>query len=582
MKYVKYTAVLVAVALLPGVFQSAQEEPSVAGQWVTVLDPTDRTGSSDLLMPINPVHAVLLPNGKILFIAGSRNNPTGEYLAAVLDLATGVFTVKRLEIDLFCNAASFLPDGRVLVIGGTVQPGPGERRTAIFDWTREEWVLGPPMADGRWYATVTVLPDGEIVAVSGTNSHEALNMTGEVFTPGIGSWSAPFQTPKLPLYPWGHMFPPDGKVFYSGRPSWIFDPKTLKWREVAGTQYDHGSGTSTKISGTSAQLMLDPRDGYRSKVFVLGGGFPPTPTNTAEVIDLSAEQPAWQSVKPMEEVRTYANATLLPNGFVAVTGGSTDTPLTELFNPETSTWIADARGKFPRGYHSVALLLPDGTVLKAGSNPAEDYERRIEIYSPPYLFTGTARPVITSVPAGIAYEQEFTVGFQSGQITSVVLMRLGADTHGFNMEQRGVRLVFSDPGTGVLSVTAPPDGKIAPPGYYMLFLIDGAGVPSVAQFVQLTGETQTPPPIQIPGQPAVKCLGKAATIVGTSGNDVLIGTSRPDVIHGLGGNDIIFGKGGNDTICGGKGDDHIFGGRGRDTCYGGSGTNTIKGCEKSK
>jgi hypothetical protein len=137
------------------------------------------------------------------------------------------------------------------------------------------------------------------------------------------------------------------------------------------------------------------------------------------------------------------------------------------------------------------LLLPDATVLLTGGNPRRgSYEGHLEIYSPAYLFNiggGFAlRPTITGVPAAIGYGATFQVLTPvAADIASVVLVRPGAATHAFDMDQRLVGLSYAV-GLGALNVTAPPNGNIAPPGYYMLFILNSAGVPSVARFVKLS------------------------------------------------------------------------------------------------
>src|SRR5207247_1554637 len=121
------------------------------------------------------------------------------------------------------------------------------------------------------------------------------------------------------------------------------------------------------------------------------------------------------------------------------------------------------------------------------------YEQNIEIYQPPYLFTtdSTAnvilapRPSISSLPSKVIYGSSFTVQtLDAANISSVALIRNGSATHAFDMDQRYVGLSFTA-GSGALNVTSPPNGNIAPPGYYMLFLVNNLGVPSVAKFVQL-------------------------------------------------------------------------------------------------
>jgi hypothetical protein len=201
----------------------------------------------------------------------------------------------------------------------------------------------------------------------------------------------------------------------------------------------------------------------------------------------------------MSEPRIEMNATLLPNGKVLALGGSLNDEDTstasynaDLYDPATSTFSSAGKNAYPRLYHSVSLLLSDGTVWFAGGNPTPgptSYEAHMEIYQPAYLFnadgTLAKRPTISSAPRSIFYGSPFTVQTpNAASIASVVLMRDGAVTHAFDMDQRMVGMSFTA-GSGSLTVTAPPNGNIAPPGYYMLFLLNRSGVPSVATFVHL-------------------------------------------------------------------------------------------------
>jgi hypothetical protein len=195
----------------------------------------------------------------------------------------------------------------------------------------------------------------------------------------------------------------------------------------------------------------------------------------------------------MTSPRVQLNATILPNGQVFVSGGSAaplgENPVhrAELYTPGPGpgTVRAAARATCDRRYHSNTLLLPDATVLAVGDNTTPNWEERIEIYSPPYLFNGTARPTISSAPPNVTYGGTFAVGTpDAASIRKVVLIRPGAPTHAFDMEQRLVGMTFTA-GAGVLNVTAPPNSNLAPPGYYMLFILKGNGTPSVAKFVKL-------------------------------------------------------------------------------------------------
>jgi hypothetical protein len=128
--------------------------------------------------------------------------------------------------------------------------------------------------------------------------------------------------------------------------------------------------------------------------------------------------------------------------------------------------------------------------VMAGGNPERGtYNNTLEIYQPPYLFTSTGalavQPTITSAPSSIPYGNTLTVQTPNAStISSVVLVRNGTVTHAVGMDQRMVGMNFTV-GSGSLTVTAPPNSNIAPPGYYMLFILNSSGVPSVAQVVQL-------------------------------------------------------------------------------------------------
>jgi hypothetical protein len=196
--------------------------------------------------------------------------------------------------------------------------------------------------------------------------------------------------------------------------------------------------------------------------------------------------------------RVQLNATILPNGKVLVSGGSTkDEDIStavlpaQVYDPSTNSFSSAGSMEFPRVYHSNTILLPDGRVLAVGGNPERKvYEPHIEIYYPAYLFNSDGspakRPSITSVtPSAIPYGSTFQLHTDDpSSIRSVVLIRPGAATHAFDMEQRLVGLAYTQY-NGYLNVTAPASGNLAPPGYYLLFVTNAAGVPSVGKFVQL-------------------------------------------------------------------------------------------------
>jgi hypothetical protein len=464
-----------------------QSQPGVLGQWTTL----------PYQMPINPVHLAVLRNGKVLVVAGSGNVAAEtNFRAGLWDPQSGSITTRSLAWDMFCNAMVTLPDGRVLINGGNLQYDPfhGQPKNAVYDPSTDLFTDVQNMAHGRWYPTATVLGDGRVMTFSGLSETGSTNTAVEFYTAGSG-WSAESAagwTP--PLYPRMHLLT-DGRVLYSGSGtgSRIFNPTTKAWTAVVATTNYSG----TRTYGTSVLLPLTPANGYQPRVMIFGGGNPAT--TTTEILDLSAPSLHWQNGPAMSQPRIEMNATILPNGKVLATGGSTNDEdiatasfNADLYDPATNTFTSAGANAYPRLYHSGSLLLPDATVALLGGNPTRgSYESHIEIYTPAYLFnvdgSPATRPTISGVtPGPIAFGGVFQVQTpNAADIASVVLVRPGTPTHAFDMDQRLVGLSFSI-GSGALDVTAPPSGNIAPPGYYMLFVLNSAGVPSIATFVQLT------------------------------------------------------------------------------------------------
>lgn len=492
-------ALLVLASALATAPPRAAAQADVTGDW-RILPATS---------PVNPIHAGLLHTGRVLLASGSENDPTHtDFRAAVWNPTNGAFSLQEVPWDLFCNAMSFLADGRVLITGGNLQYNPfrGTRTTTIFDPAIEKFIQVQDMARGRWYPSNALLADGTTMTFSGWLETAGVpNDAVEIYDVGTG-WSPELHAPFAPpLYPWLHLLP-DGRVFFSGSTpdSAIFNPATRSWTTgVARTTYGQD-----RHYGHSVLLPLRPEENYRARILIAGGTNPATAT--AEVIDLSVSPLRWRALPPMSAPRIEGTAILLPTGTVLVLGGSandndssTAALDADLFDPATETWRPAGRSTIPRLYHSLALLLPDATVWVAGSNPFQGaWENRMEIYSPSYLFTRdgsgavvpAARPAITGAPARVGYGATFQVQTpNAADIGSVVFVRPGSNTHAFDFEQRVVGLTFTA-GSGALTVTAPPTANVAPPGYYMLFVLNRAGVPSVARFVHLSPTPGNQPP----------------------------------------------------------------------------------------
>jgi len=261
-------------------------------------------------------------------------------------------------------------------------------------------------------------------------------------------------------------------------------------------------------------LPLLPEQAYRGSVLMAGGGGAKesalcgdtVANQTAQIFDadLPNNMGTWRmSANTMANPRFMVDAVLLPDGKVlfangAAMGKADDAHVTvgfaELFDPQTETFSPYTPTSVRRHYHGTALLLPDGRVALAGhtkewnKSPVEVNQFAIEVISPSYLFRGP-RPLVTHigfVGSMIGYGQEVTISVdRSADIARVALIRPGSVTHQLNTDQRYVGLTITQRTNGSLTVNAPPESGIAPPGYYMLFVVDNRGVPSVGQFVRL-------------------------------------------------------------------------------------------------
>lgn len=456
-------------------------DPAIVGKWSGVINWS--TPSPGWV----PTHAILLPTGKVMYVSSYTDGAKPR----IWNPATGAITTAASPgYNLFCMGHSLLASGKVLMTGGHVADYVGYARSTVYDPFTNTFSRKGQMNAGRWYPTNTTLPNGDVLVVSGTTtSNTEYNNLPQVYQTATGTFrSLTNAVYRLQVYPF--MFvAPNGKVFAAGwQPATRYlDPAgTGTWTNVATSKY------GWRNYGTAVMY------GYGKILLVGGSGNKtdgPPPTNTAEVIDLTSSTPTWKYVASMARARRQLNATLLPDGKVLVTGGSSGlgfdnwkAPVyeAEMWDPATNTWKTLAKAARYRGYHSFALLLPDGRVLTGGgqlNSSGQANGANIQIFSPPYLFKGT-RPTISSFPTSVAYGSKRFIGTPDAtSITRVSWIRLGAVTHSFDQNQRFTVLPFTKV-SGGLNVTFPANSKASPPGHYMLFILKSS-VPSVAKIIRI-------------------------------------------------------------------------------------------------
>ncbi|NUS14495.1 MAG: DUF1929 domain-containing protein [Streptomyces sp.] len=493
-------------------------------------------------------HVALLPTGKVLLfsfesvednpqkepaptdVIGSRNagrayvwDPAaGEGPAAfkavpppVVDMPDG--TSQPRPAPFFCAGHSYLPNGMVGVFGGNLggNGGTGAKLALVFDPWTETWHQQKDLSVGRWYPTVVTDAEGRQVIMSGQSELGWGTPTpvieqfpakgipvpldkGQV-PDGVAAERWTSEAPYRMDYP--HLFSlNDGKIYGFGRDAdqeWRFDPAT----QVRTQLPDRPDGGLRNYG--SAVALPNGTQGPDS-VLILGGN-----RNDPNTYRFSGG--AWHKDTPRAFGRTQDDTLILPDGTLLTVNGSYDirnygngdyNPNADLkyrqieLRDASGKWTLGPSQRLPRGYHSNAVVLPDGRIMVTGdelqqiaNNPdiTSGMNGTIEIYEPAYLHQG-ARPTLTRVPAGpVRYGSSLRVTTTTpGQVSRAVLMAPITSTHAVDTSQRHLDLQITGRSGNQLTLKAPPSADAAPPGYYMLFLLDDKGVPSVAKWVKLT------------------------------------------------------------------------------------------------
>jgi len=446
------------------------------------------------------MHSALLPKtNKVLFWGYVRTDqsrlwdyttPAGKYdfpQNQPGDVAPAPPTPPYCNLHSAGHAYLDNDEGTLLAHGGESQD---EKQTLLFHPPTLQWERKSPTDHGRFYATTLTLPDGKLLTLFGSLGPDSI----EVYDPGTGTWSAPKALPAsfdYRYYPWTYLLP-GGELFIAGhqkttrRFDWtanpIIDDPAKRWDTNAG---DRSPGGSER--GTSVLLPLRPPN-YEPRILIAAGNSPAA-QQTSEMIDLSEPMPSWKYLQNLNVARPdQCTSVLLPDGKVFLAGGVIGAPgPAEIFDPEAPDkgWARCGDMKYARGYHSSNILLADGSVLMGGDPQTGGGPTPHERYYPAYCFM--ARPTISNAPALTNYGAAFTVQTpDAATIAEVVLLRPGATTHGFNMSQRFVGCEITGQAAGSIQVKAPPDGNVAPPGWYLLFIVTSGRVPSVAKWIRLT------------------------------------------------------------------------------------------------
>ncbi|MFI9154320.1 galactose oxidase-like domain-containing protein [Streptomyces sp. NPDC053367] len=492
-------------------------------------------------------HVALLPTGKVLLfsfepVEDSPNKETAPTDVIGGDNAgraylwdpeegTGASAFKAVpppvvDIDdgmdeprpapIFCAGHAYLPNGMVGVFGGNLggNHGSGAHLALVFDPWKETWLQQQDMAEGRWYPTVVTGADGRQFITSGHSDvgWGVLSKTIERF-PAKGTPVAhdPGTRPRgqaLDKWPvkaeftvdYPHLFSlRDGLIYGFGRnydEQYVFDPQQETSRKLPnrpdGGMRNYGSAVALPngVDGPDSVLILGGNRNDRNTYRFSGG--------------------RWTKDTPRAFGRTQDDTLILPDGTLFTVNGGYDIrdygngP----YNPnadekyrqielrdDSGQWRLGPVQRLPRAYHSNAVLLPDGRIMVTGDelqqiandpDVASDMNGTIEIYEPAYLHQGD-RPALSGVPTGpLGYAANLRVSSSTPErVSRAVLMAPITSTHSVDTSQRRLELPITSRAGNKLVLRTPASAEEAPPGYYLLFLLDDKGVPSTAQWVQL-------------------------------------------------------------------------------------------------
>lgn len=475
--------------------------PTGKGEWSPTID-----------FPVVPASAALLHDtGRILVWASNRAETfggatTGLTYTATYDPKTAVVSqriVTNTMHDMFCPGLSVDATGRPLVTGGD-----DAFKTTIYDPTPDTWIGGPNMKISRGYQSQCTISDGRTFVIGGSWSGGTGGKNAEIYSPAANSWTL------LPGCPVAPMLTADKQgVYRADNHAWLFawkggsvfqagPSKAMNWYGTAGAG-SRAAGGNRGDDGDSMCGNAVMYDAVAGKILAVGGA--PNyqgddATSNAHVITINNPNTPATVVKiaNMAFRRAFHNSVVLPTGHVLVVGGQSfampfsdanSALYAELWNPATQGWTTLNPIAVPRNYHSIALMMPDATVLSGGGGLCGTCNTNHfdgQVFTPPYLFNAagarTARPAITAISGGV-----FVVGNTFTITTSVAcntfsMLRVSSTTHTVNTDQRRIPLTPTATNGLTYSLKIPADPGIAVPGYWMVFAMSG-GVPSISRTI---------------------------------------------------------------------------------------------------
>jgi Domain of unknown function (DUF1929)/Bacterial Ig domain len=513
------------------------------------------------------IHAATLTNGKVFYAAGSGFHSTyqlnGPFHWNTFDPNTGSITNHTVGKDIFCMGQAVLPNGKVLCAGGTLEYDVGDNPGGVWKGLNAAYEYDPgsnslqevqSMKHGRWYPYCIVLEDGKVLTIGGFDEWGSYNYLTEIYDPASKTWSIKYDPTSSFTYCVGSSNPtaPSGLPCYGGAgngvapvtiqlyPRAIFMPSglvavagqsstTRTWNPQTGAWVNGGKLSVARSYGNMVLLPLNNDPAEKGQLLVCGGSSSAA-TNATTVVELLTPTSAsnytkfsFQTIASCNFGRRHAPNAYLPDGKIVFFGGTNFQNSSagaylnaEIFDPVAKSWTVVNGMNVPKIYHCTGILLLDGRVWLAGSQYSKsNWELRSEFYVPSYY--NAARPTISSDPTVGGYGGTINIPTSdAADIQKVSLIALSTFTHGFNSQMRFIWLQIQSKGSSSVTVSAPVNAKIAPPGYYMIHVLNSSGVPSIAKVIKIPGTASPPPGDTTPPTIGISSPSDGATISGPS------------------------------------------------------------------
>ncbi|KAJ6786014.1 hypothetical protein PWT90_02994 [Aphanocladium album] len=468
--------------------------------------------------PTVPVAGMVDPlSGKItIWSAYAYDNYIGSsydrVFTSIWDPATNDVQPKIVDDtdhDMFCPGISIDGTGKVIVTGGN-----SKYKTTLYDFPSQKWTPGPDMKVPRGYQSSATCSDGRVFTIGGSwSGGEIEPKDGEIYDPRTNSWTMLNGAKIAPM-----LTQDNQGVYRSDNHGWLFGwkngsvfqagPSTaMNWYYTDGDGYVQSAGKRTSNRGDDPDSMCGIAvmyDATQGKILAAGGSpsYQYSNAHTGAHIITIGNVGAQPTVKFASNglwfPRAFGTATVLPNGQTFITGGqsyaipfedSTSQLTPEMYDPGQDSFYKQAPNTIPRNYHSISLLMPDARVFNAGGGLCGDCNTNHfdgQIFTPSYLLNNdgspAARPSITSANVN---NGRISIG-TNGAVSSASLIRVGTATHTVNTDQRRIPLTLNRQSTTSYTANLPTDPGILLPGYWMLFVMNGNGAPSVAKIINLS------------------------------------------------------------------------------------------------